>query len=223
MVTLVGLLAAYEGLILTPYEVANLAHDMERYDLGILGGKQDHYAATFGGFNYIEFTKDDVLVNPLRISQQTVNELQHNLVIVFTGITRESSEIIQDQSARVMDGLTESLEGLRTQKRLAVQMKSTLLKGDLSNFGNLLGKAWEQKKRLSPKISNTTIEETYELAMRSGAIGGKITGAGGGGWILFYCDPWRRREVADALRASGLTVREIAFSAEGLQTWRVPS
>ena len=221
MVTLVGILAAYEGLNLTPYEVARLAHDMERHDLGILGGKQDHYAASFGGFNFIEFMKDDVLVNPLRVSPHTINELQHNLVIAFTGITRESSQIIQDQTARVTDGASASLEGLRTQKRLATEMKSTLLKGNLSNFGQLLGEAWEQKKRLSPKISNANIEKTYELAMENGAIGGKVTGAGGGGWILFYCDPWRRRDVIDALRGAGLTVREVAFSTEGLQAWRV--
>lgn len=219
MVVLVGLLRAHHRYPLTDYEIASLAHEMERHDLGIVGGKQDHYAATFGGFNFIEFGADHVLVNPLRVHGDTLNELEHNLVLAYTGVTRASSQIIEDQTARLVDKQEATLEGLRSQKQLALDMKSALLKGELSRFGELLEAAWESKRRLSPKITTERIDELYSLAKRSGALGGKVTGAGGGGYILFYCPFRMRHKVCDALERAGATINEFGFASAGLTTW----
>jgi D-glycero-alpha-D-manno-heptose-7-phosphate kinase len=219
LVALVGLLREYHRLPLTEYEIADLAYQAEREDLQIRGGHQDHYAATFGGFNFIEFG-ERVIVNPLRIKDSTMHELQLNLMLCYTGTTRQSSRIIEDQTARVTGGDSETLEGLRAQKELAVAMKSALLRGELSEFGSMLGEAWKQKKRMSPLIATEFIEEAYDVAMREGALGGKVTGAGGGGYILFYCDFTRQHRLAEALTRMGGVVTPFAFEPRGLTTWR---
>jgi D-glycero-alpha-D-manno-heptose-7-phosphate kinase len=219
MVTLIGLLRDYHKLSLSDYDVAQLAWDIERVDLGLSGGLQDQYAAAFGGFNFMEFVGGDVIVNPLRISDNTVYELESNLLLCFTGATRAGDQIIDDQTARYEVGDEEALLGLRMQKELAVEMKNALLRGKLTAFGELLGTAWEYKKRMSPRISNATIDEAYEEACQHGAIGGKITGAGGGGYMLFYCLPGRRHLVVDRLRSMGLEEAEFAFDRNGLTTW----
>jgi len=222
MVTLIGLLKERYVLPLSDYDVAQLAFTVEREDLGIKGGLQDQYAATFGGFNYIEFEADRVIVNPLRIRDDIVNELEHNLLLCYTGITRASTGIIEDQTSRFTAREDDALEGLRMQKQLAVDMKSALLRSELTRFGELLGSAWEYKKRMSPKITNAHIDEAYELALSEGAIGGKITGAGGGGYLLLYCDFRRKHRVAQALGKMGVTVADFAFARNGLTTWRAP-
>ena len=219
MVALTGLLAEHHGAPLSEYETAHLAHVIEREDLGISGGLQDHYAATFGGFNFLEFG-EQVIVNPLRVRDEVVHELEMGLMLCFTGITRASSRVIDDQSSRVLSGATDTLAGLRAQKELAVAMKSALLRGELREFGELLGEAWKQKKRMSPLISNPRIEELYELAVRNGALGGKVTGAGGGGYILFYCDFAQKHRVISALELAGASVLEFSFDSKGLTTWR---
>ena len=219
LVALVGLLREHHRLPLTDYEVAELAYQAERVDLQIRGGHQDHYAATFGGFNFIEFG-ERVIVNPLRVNDSVVDELQLNLLLCWTGTTRQSARIIEDQSARLAGGELETLAGLRAQKELAVAMKSVLLRGELSEFGSLLGEAWKQKKRMSPLISTDFIEEAYDVAMRAGALGGKVTGAGGGGYILFYCDFARKHRLAEALTRMGGVVTDVAFERRGLTTWR---
>jgi D-glycero-alpha-D-manno-heptose-7-phosphate kinase len=221
MVTMIGLLRDFYALPLTDYDLANLAHQVERVELGLQGGLQDQYASTFGGFNFIEFHADHVVVNPLRVRPSTVNELQHNLLLCFTGATRKSDRIIEDQVGRFADGDADTLYGLRRQKELAVEMKDALLLGRLKSFGELLDEAWRHKKRLSPKISTPFIDEAYEEAMRHGALGGKVMGAGGGGYMLFYCDFRRRHRVATALEKLGMTVSDFAFDFEGLGTWRV--
>jgi D-glycero-alpha-D-manno-heptose-7-phosphate kinase len=220
MVTLVGLLAAYHGLALTTYEMAELAYKLERERLGIQGGLQDHYAATFGGFNFIEFSGEGTVVNPLRIASDTVLELEHNLLLCYTGNTRQSDRIIEDQTARFEEHESATIDGLRQQKELAVSMKDALLRGDLRSFGELLGEAWEAKKRMSPRISTERIDEMYAEARRHGALGGKVTGAGGGGFMLLYCDYRRKHEIAAVLERMGGRVDEFAFAIEGLRTWR---
>ena len=200
VVALIGLLKDYHGLPLDDYEIAELAYGVERGDLGIRGGMQDQYAATFGGFNFIEFLDGRVIVNPLRIPHQAMNELEHNLLLAFTGATRFSDHIIDDQTARLEAGDDDTLAGLRRGKELAMEMKEALLRGRLTTFGELLGESWEFKKRMSPRISTTRIEEVYEAALRHGALGGKVTGAGGGGYMLFYCPFERRQNVADVGR-----------------------
>jgi D-glycero-alpha-D-manno-heptose-7-phosphate kinase len=219
MVALVGLLHEFCGLSLDQYEIAHLAYQIERQDLNIKGGLQDHYAAAFGGFNFIEFG-ERVIVNQLRVRDEIVNELELNLLLCFTGVTRESAHIISDQTSRVTAEEARTLEGLRAQKELAVAMKSALLRGKLNEFADLLGEAWHEKKKLSPMIASPRIEEAFEIACRNGAISGKVTGAGGGGYILFYCDFKRKHRVADALERVGITATEFSFEPRGLTTWR---
>jgi D-glycero-alpha-D-manno-heptose-7-phosphate kinase len=219
MVTLVGLLHEFYGLRPDPYEVANLAYMIEREDLGIQGGYQDHYAATFGGFNFNEFGSH-VVVNPLRISDATVHELEFSLLLCFTGVTRESANIIADQTSRVLTAQSDTIAGLRAQKQLAMAMKSALLRGKLHDFGDLLGEAWHEKQRLSPMISTPRIQEAFDMALKHGAISGKVTGAGGGGYILFFCDFKNKHRVADALEQFGVTVTEFSFEPKGLSAWR---
>jgi D-glycero-alpha-D-manno-heptose-7-phosphate kinase len=220
MVTLVGLLKEFRNLPLTDYQTAALAHRIERDELGIMGGLQDHYSTTFGGFNFIEFGADAVTVNPLRIPTDTVLELEQNLLLCFTGTTRQSDHIIEDQTSRFEGDDTEAVEGLRRQKALAVEMKDALLQRRLHDFGALLHEAWEAKKRMSNRISNDRIDMLYETARSLGAIGGKVTGAGGGGFMLFQCDYRSKHRVAQAMTELGAPVQDFAFEPAGLRTWR---
>lgn len=219
-VTLVALLQDHYGLGLSNYETAEIAYQIEREDLGIEGGMQDHYAATFGGFNFIEFD-DRVIVNPLRIRTEVVNELELSLILCYSGTSRQSRQIIADQSDRLARKEPETLAGLQAQKTLAVQMKSALLRGRLDEFAQLLAQAWEEKRRLSPLITTPRMEQLYSVAKSQGAIGGKVTGAGGGGHILFFCDFDARHRVTNALAEAGATVHEFNFSHDGVVTWRI--
>lgn len=220
MVTLIALLKDFRKLTLSHHELAELAFHVERVDLGINGGLQDQYAATIGGFNFIEIHADRVVVNTLRINPDVVLELEYNLLLAYTGQTRRSDRIIDDQTSRFERGDKEAVEGLRQQKRLAVQMKDSLLAGRLEEFGLLLGDAWAAKKLMSARISNERIDEMYEAALRAGALGGKVTGAGGGGYLLLYCDYRAKHRVARVLHDLGAIVDEFAFELDGLRTWR---
>lgn len=220
MVSVIGLMAAHCGLDLTPYDVADLAYRLEREDLGIPGGSQDQYAAAFGGFNYMEFTDSGVVVNPLRIRESTVHELEHNMLLAFTGQTRVSDHIIEDQRSRYETGQAEALEGLQAQKYLAQEMKKALVKGQVNQIGHLLAEAWKQKQKMSSRITTPLIDEALETALANGALGGKVTGAGGGGHMLFVCEFERRHVVAQKLIDMGMTVSEPTFSRDGLVTWR---
>jgi D-glycero-alpha-D-manno-heptose-7-phosphate kinase len=219
IVTLIGVLSDYHRLSFNDYELAQLAWEVERLDLGLKGGLQDQYSAAFGGFNFMEFTGDGVIVNPLRIKATIINELESNLLLCFTGATRAGDHIIDDQTKRYESSEDDAIAGLRMQKELAVSMKEALLRGRLTGFGELMAAAWEQKKRISPRISTPTIDEAYEEALKHGAIGGKVTGAGGGGFMLFYCQPGLTHRVAERLREMGLEPTEFAFDHEGLRTW----
>ncbi|HEV2245780.1 MAG TPA: GHMP kinase [Terriglobia bacterium] len=221
MVCLVGLMKEFLNLPMTDYETARAAYRIERDELQIKGGLQDQYAATFGGFNFMEFERDRVIVNPLRVKQEVINELEHNLVLCYTGSTRMSDGIIKDQVGRYQDRVEDTLRGLRRQKQLAVEMKNALMQRRLNDFGELLDEAWQSKKMLSPKISNPRIDEMYDSARKAGAIGGKVTGAGGGGYMLFYCRFERKHRVAEALAKLGGIPTGFAFDFNGLQTWRV--
>jgi D-glycero-alpha-D-manno-heptose-7-phosphate kinase len=221
MVTLVGLLQKFKNLPLTDYEISQLAYSIEREHMAIKGGMQDQYASTFGGFNFIEFDKERVIVNPLRVSADVINEVEHNLLLCYTGSTRASDHIIDDQVKRYQGHDAEALAGLRKQKQLAIEMKNALLQRHLNEFGALLDCAWQSKKKLSSRISNSRIDEIYEEAKKQGALGGKITGAGGGGYMLFYCQFERKHAVAEALKKMEVTPTPFAFEFEGLQTWTV--
>ena len=169
----------------------------------------------------MEFYKDRVIVNPLRIHQDIVNELEHNLLLCYTGTTRRSDRIIEDQTRRFEEKQRATLQALGEQKQLAIDMKNALLRGFLDDFGDLLHSAWESKKRISPHISNDWIDEMYQTARKSGVIGGKITGAGGGGYMLLYCEFQKKHKVIEALKQLGASPTEFAFENRGLQTWRI--
>ncbi|MBI4502345.1 MAG: GHMP kinase [Gemmatimonadetes bacterium] len=222
VVTLVALLKEYRRLSLSKYQIADLAYQIERVDLGIRGGYQDQYAAAFGGFNFIEFSSAGVAVRPLGLPPATINELETNLLLAYTGAPRLSSHIIEDQVARYESGEGASVQGLRELKALAVEMREALVAGQLSGFGELLHREWETKQRLSPKIGTTQLAELYGAARAAGASGGKAVGAGGGGFMLLYCPFDRKHQIAETLRKVGCTVSDLAFSAEGVQTWTVP-
>jgi D-glycero-alpha-D-manno-heptose-7-phosphate kinase len=220
MVVLVGLLKEYENLPLTDYEIADLACVIERDELGIQGGLQDQYAAAFGGFNYIEFLPDHVVVNPLKINLDVLNELQYNLLLCYTGTMRLSGHIIQDQVDRYERRDEKTMHALRELKALTIEMKNALLRRELDNFGELLHKEWQFKKTLSSKISNPQLDMLYDIARANGALGGKITGAGGGGYMLLYCPAERKHDAAAKLKELGCTIIDISFEPMGLQTWR---
>ena len=221
MVALIGVLKEFRALPVTDYEIAELAHSIERDELGIRGGRQDQYAATFGGFNFIELAGDHVVVNPLRVAPDVMLELEHNLLLCYTGMTRQSDHIIEDQTARYEQRDEEAVAGLRAQKQLAVEMKNALLQRRLRDFGDLLHTAWEAKKRMSARISNDRIDELYAEARAAGAMGGKVTGAGGGGYVLLYCGNDLKHKVAERMIELDATVDEFAFEPNGLRTWRV--
>ena len=221
MVALVGLLNEFHGLSLTDYEVAEVAYEIERVDLGIKGGMQDQYAAAFGGFNFIEFLADRVVVNQLKVSQDIQNELEYNLLVGNTGKLRLSSHIIDDQVRRYEQGDSDANEALRELKALTIEMKTALLHRRLDEFGRLLDLEWQHKRRMSPRISSPELDELYDVARREGAIGGKITGAGGGGYMLLYCRYDRKRAIRDKLRDMGVWMSEVSLEPLGLQTWRV--
>jgi D-glycero-alpha-D-manno-heptose-7-phosphate kinase len=219
MVALVGLLSDHMRMPMNDYEQAGLAYTIERERLGLKGDTQDQYAAVFGGFNFMEFGADSVIVNPLRIPPETINELEYNLLLCFTGGTRLSDHIIEDQTERYRSGNSSTLDDLRMQKELAVEMKNELPQGSLSEFGRLLDRAWSYKKQMSSKISNPHLDDLYETAKRHGAFGGEVTGAGGGGYMLLYCRYDTKHEVKAALAERGVEGAEFQFDPYGLRTW----
>lgn len=222
VVTILGAFAEWLKLPLGEYDMAHLAYQIERVDLAMAGGKQDQYAATFGGVNFMEFYKDDkVIVNPLRIRSKYLNELAHNMVLYFTGTSRLSSKIIEAQSKNVIAENKKSIDAMHQLKRQSVMMKETILKGDLEKIGDLLDFGWQFKKQMTDGISNPMIDNIYESAMQAGATGGKISGAGGGGFMFFYCPKNTRSQVVKKLESFGGQVKRYEFTTQGLTTWTI--
>lgn len=221
VVSLVGAFNEWHGLGLSDYEIANLALEIERVDLAISGGKQDQYACTFGGFNFMEFGHDYTLVNPLRIKKDVINELEYNLLLYYTGKSRLSGNIIDAQVKNVNEGKQKSLDAMHDLKQQTLDMKNALLRGQTHKFGELLHSAWESKKNMADEISNPLIDEMYDTARRAGAIGGKVSGAGGGGFMTFYCANGKKNKVAESLERLGGEVVDFQFELNGLQSWRV--
>jgi len=219
--TLVGVTAEWLRIPLTHYEIAETTYKIERLDVRLSGGRQDQYAATFGGFNFIEFHADHTIVNPLRVSQETTNELEYHLLLVYTGATRTSAHIVDTQMDRYRRGERSAVSGLDELKHLAVELKNLLLRGRLDDFGRMLHQAWEAKKQLADAITNGTIDELYAAARDCGALGGKILGAGGGGHLLVYCPIAKKMDIAVEMERRGGRVIPFAFEGRGLQTWRV--
>lgn len=219
----VAILGAFVEMLKLPlgdYDIAHYAYEIERNDLKLAGGKQDQYAATFGGVNFMEFyANDKVIVNPLRIKQEYLNELENNLLLYFTSTSRESASIIKEQQKNVISQNEKSIEAMHQLKEQARMMKETLLKGELNKIGEILDYGFQQKRQMAKNISNTFIEEIYEAAIKAGASGGKISGAGGGGFMIFYCPGNSRYEVIKTLTNFGGISRPYQFVKHGLTTW----
>lgn len=207
---------------MTNYEIAELAHKLEREELKIGGGRQDQYATVFGGINFIEFGNGFVRVNPLKMKKDHVLELEKHLLLVYTGDRLTTSgDIINDQTKSYVKKDQNVTDALDKTKELAMEMRYALLRGDFYSFGALLDKAWEAKKKQSSLIANTRINDIYDLARKYGALGGKITGAGGGGFMLLLCEPNKEHLIMDNLEKSGLKPMTFNFDLDGLQTWEV--
>ena len=222
VVALVTAFAEYFGLALGEYEIAHLAYDIERKDLSLSGGKQDQYAAAFGGFNFMEFYAEDrVIVNPLRIKSWIWNELEASLVLYFTGVSRASAKIIDEQSRNVREGNSASIDAMHRLKQEAVQMKEALLLGDLAQFATVMQSGWQAKKQSASSITNPMIDKLEALAFANGAHAAKVSGAGGGGFMMFICDPAERVRLVRALSAQGGTVYDTHFTPNGASAWKI--
>jgi D-glycero-alpha-D-manno-heptose-7-phosphate kinase len=222
VVALIGVISAWQGRPLSGYEVAELAYRIERTDLGLSGGKQDQYAAAFGGFNFIEFQRDTTVVNPLRIRPDVLNELEYRLLLCYMGQTRQSAKIIDRQTRSYREGKKPVVDALHRLKDETLEMKKALLLGRVDEIGELLHQAWENKKKLDENISNSHVDRLYKLARREGAIGGKMPGAGGGGYFLLLTRFDRRHRVAAVLEKHGGQVVPFQFERRGLLSWSSP-
>jgi Predicted kinase related to galactokinase and mevalonate kinase len=220
VVAIIGAFVEMLKLPLGDYDIAHYAYQIEREDLQLTGGKQDQYAAMFGGVNYMEFYGEDkVIVNPLRIKSQYLHELENNLVLYFTATSRESAGIIKEQVKNVHEKNAKSIDAMHQLKEQARMMKEALLKGRLNEFGQILDFGFLQKRQMAHNITNSKIEEIYEAAKKAGATGGKISGAGGGGFMIFYCPGNSRHKVVQTLNTFGGEVKNYTFTKYGLTTW----
>ncbi len=222
VVAIIGAFAEMLRLPLGEYDIAHYAYEIERKYLNLAGGKQDQYAATFGGVNFMEFYADDkVIVNPLRIKQQYLFELENNLVLYYTSTSRESARIIEQQSKNVTSKKEASIEAMHLLKQQSQMMKEALLKGKLHQFGEILDYGYQQKRKMAEGISNPLMEEIYETAKAAGATGGKISGAGGGGFMIFYCPGTTKYKVIKSLERFGGHHKNYQFTEHGLKTWTI--
>jgi D-glycero-alpha-D-manno-heptose-7-phosphate kinase len=219
----VALVKAFAELLRLPlgdYDIARLAFDIERVDLGMAGGKQDQYAAAFGGVNFIEFLSNDrVIVNPLRIHESHLLEMESSIMICHTGRSRLSSSIIEMQTESMKRSDADALSALQQIKQDSIEMKLAMLRGDILAMGEILTRSWNAKKRLAAGTSNSNIDEIYDLALKNGAIAGKISGAGGGGFMMLLAPPERRPLLGRKLTERGLTVLPVQFTHRGVEAW----
>ena len=222
MVAIIGAFSEWLQLPLGEYDIAHTAYVIEREELNMAGGKQDQYAATFGGVNFMEFYEDNrVIVNPLRIKSKILFELSNNLVLYFTSTSRLSSTIIEAQSKNVKNKDEKSLEAMHQLKKQAIMMKEALLKGNVDEIGPILDYGFRYKKQMASGISNDLIDNIYEVALKHGATGGKVSGAGGGGFMMFYCPGNTKYAVINALNDFGGEFRRDQITDHGLVTWSI--
>ncbi len=222
VVVMIRAFAELLNLPLDDYTIARLAFKIERVDCGLQGGRQDQYSATFGGFNFMEFYADErAVINPLRIKNWIICELEASLVLFYTGVSRESAKIIADQSGNVKAGAVDAVEAMHGIKREALIMKECLLKSDFAGIVESMRQGWESKKRSASTVSTPHIEEIYNAAISAGALAGKISGAGGGGFMMFFVPPDRRMDVIRALNNFGGQVSNCNFTKHGTQAWRI--
>ena len=221
VVSIIGAFVEWLDLPLGEYDIAKLAYDIERIDLGLAGGKQDQYAAAFGGINFMEFLGDKVIVNPLNIKKSTLNEIAFNLVLYYTETSRNSSEIIKKQIENVKKSDKKPIAAMHELKNQAFTMKEAFLKREFSKLGNILHESWQHKQQMANGISNGYLDDIYQKAINAGALGGKISGAGGGGFMFFYTDQTNRYPVISALKKLKGRVVPFEFTLKGLYTWTI--
>lgn len=220
VVSILGAFVEWLKLPLGEYDIAHLAYSIERSDLNMAGGRQDQYAATFGGINFMEFYKDDkVIVNPLRVRQRFQDELAHNLLLYYTKTSRQSAKIIEAQTQNVVNKNEASIDAMHHLKEQSVWMKEAILRGEIDEMGKILDFGWKYKKLMTKGITNSLLDDIYNAAIEAGATGGKVSGAGGGGFMSFYCPGISRYKVERALASFGGQVKRYEFTNEGLKTW----
>jgi len=221
----VAMVRAFTELLNLPlddYSIAHIAYKIERVDCSLQGGRQDQYSATFGGFNFMEFYDNNrVVVNPLRIKNWIICELEASLVLYYTGVSRDSARIISDQSNNVQAGESDAMEAMHGIKLEALHMKEYLLKGDFAGIVDSMRKGWESKKRSAGSVSNQLIDSVYSSAISAGALAGKISGAGGGGFMMFFVPPEKRMNVVRTLSQGSGQVSNCHFTKYGTQAWRI--
>jgi len=220
-VALVGAIKNLQNKTLDPYDIAHTAYVIEREEAKIKGGMQDQYASAFGGFNFIEFKKNSVEVNPIRLKPEIKNELFASLILCDTGDTRLSANILERQINSYEQKNEIILKNLHSIKQIAYDMKNSLIKGNLKEIGEMLHDNWILKKTLDKEISNSKIDKIYDSAISAGAIGGKLLGAGGGGHLLFVADPENKIHVENELQKSGCKIVKFNFDENGLQSWKI--
>lgn len=219
-VAILGAYTEWLSLPLGEYDLAFLAYQIEREDLKHAGGKQDQYAAAFGGFNFMEFYDDNkVIVNPLRIRNEIINELSNNLLLYYTNTSRNSGDIIAKQQQNVKSQKEKSLEAMHQIKKQAYEIKEAILKNNLDEIGHILHRGWTYKRDMAEGITTPVFEELYNTAISAGSTGGKISGAGGGGYVFFYCPENTKFAVAQALHSLGGHIQPYSFTKKGLETW----
>ncbi len=220
VVAIIGAFVEWLNLPLGEYDIARLAYQIEREDLQMAGGKQDQYAATFGGINFMEFKTDgSVIINPLRVKNEILQELQFHLLLFYTQTSRQSSKIIEAQKESFHDNTEGVLNATHNLKKQAFQMKEALLRADISKMGDILDYGWTNKKKLASGISNELIDDIYTQATSAGATGGKISGAGGGGFMIFYAPGGTKYKVIEVLEEIGVKHQIYSFVKNGLTTW----
>lgn len=222
VVVMVRAFAELLNLPLDDYTIAHLAFKIERVDCGLQGGRQDQYSATFGGFNFMEFYADErAVINSLRIKNWIICELEASLILFYTGVSRESAKIIADQSSNMKAGAAEAMDAMHGIKREALVMKECLLKGDFEGIVGSMRQGWDSKKRTAKMVSNFHIDEIYNAAISAGALAGKVSGAGGGGFMMFFMPPDKRMDVIRSLDRFDGQVSNCHFTKHGTQAWRV--
>jgi D-glycero-alpha-D-manno-heptose-7-phosphate kinase len=222
VVVMIRAFAELLNLPLDDYTIAHLAFKIERVNCGLQGGRQDQYSATFGGFNFMEFYAEDrAVINPLRIKNWIICELEASLLLFYSGVSRESAKIIADQSANVKNHEVDAVEAMHAMKREALVMKECLLKGNFGGIVETMHEGWESKKRSAKTVSNPHIDEIYNAAISAGALAGKVSGAGGGGFMMFFVPPDKRMDVIRTLNRFEGQVSNCHFTKHGTQAWRV--
>ena len=199
------------------HELAEIAFQAERLHLGVSGGWQDQYAAVFGGFNFIEFHAKENIVNPIRVHSEIALELEESLVLCDTGINHHSGNIHDNQKETMTSAAVREM--VKANVALSYLTRNYLLRGELVKFGECLDAAWKLKRNFSSMISSEHIDALYDGALQNGALGGKLLGAGGGGFFIFYVPPFRKHALMTYLKSKKLTIQPFRFEPDGLKAW----